>query len=190
MPELAYSLVVGLGNPGAEYADTRHNAGFKVVDTLADELGVRYWKSAGGAMLGEGRLDGETVYVAKPLSFMNLSGGPVKALCESLELDPADVLVVHDDLDLPENDIRFKRNGGHGGHNGLRSITEKLGTNEYARLRIGIGRPPGRMDAADYVLQVLKRDALEDFEITVKQAAEAAVFALRQGIDAAMRQYN
>lgn len=187
---LAFTLVVGLGNPGEEYKDTRHNAGFKVVDALAEELGARYWRDACGAQLASVSFMGEELILAKPQSFMNRSGGPVKRLCQLYECEPSDILIVHDELDVPEDSFRFKRDGGHGGHNGLRSIHEKLGTDGYARLRIGIGRPPGQMDSADYVLRRMKGEALESLEVTVRAAADAAAFALERGLDMAMQRYN
>ncbi|MCR5846173.1 MAG: aminoacyl-tRNA hydrolase [bacterium] len=183
-------VIVGLGNPGSEYASTRHNVGFMAIDSIADELGVSYWKQQDGSQVGIGkRRDGEQLVLVKPLSFMNRSGGPVKAAISRYESDPGEILVIHDDIDLPEGTMRFKRGGGHGGHNGIRSIVDSIGR-DFARLKIGVGRPPGRMDAADYVLQPLKGDTLEETLVSVRQAAEMAIYALDEGLDAAMQRYH
>ena len=187
---LRYKLVAGLGNPGEEYEQTRHNCGFATVDAIAGDLGVSYWKTQDGCLVGIAKVGGEELLLAKPQSFMNCSGGPVSHLMRRYAVSPEDLLVIHDDLDLPEGAIRFKRGGGHGGHNGLKSITASLGTNAYARLKIGIGRPPGRMNPADYVLQKLRKQQADEFEITVRQAAEAAMFAVREGLDEAMLRYH
>lgn len=183
-------MIVGLGNPGPEYVRTRHNAGFLAIDLLADNLRATYWKEQGGAKVAVVRFGDEDLVLAKPQSFMNVSGGPVKKLAELYGIDPADLIVVHDDLDLPAGDIRVKRGGGHGGHNGLRSLHEKLTTDAYVRVRVGVGRPPGRMDAADYVLQPLKGATWEEFESCIPTAAQAALGVLEHGVDAAMRDYN
>lgn len=183
-------LVVGLGNPGPEYARTRHNAGFLVVDLLGENLRASYWKDQGGAQVAVVRLGDEELVLAKPQTFMNLSGGSVKRLLELYELAPAEMVVVHDDIDLPGGDVRVKRGGGHGGHNGLRSLHEKLGTDAYVRVRVGVGRPPGRMDAADYVLEPLRGTAWEDFEASIPTAAQATLSILENGADEAMREYN
>jgi PTH1 family peptidyl-tRNA hydrolase len=128
--------------------------------------------------------------LAKPLTFMNLSGSSVKRLAEEYGTTLAETIVIHDDIDLPAGAVRVKRDGGHGGHNGLRSIHEKLGSDAYLRVRVGVGRPPGRMDAADWVLQPLKGAALEDFEASIPTAAQATLSLLEDGIDVAMREYN
>ena len=182
-------LIAGLGNPGADYAMTRHNMGFMVVDALAAELGVSYWKDQDGCKVGICKLDGEELLLVKPQAFMNRSGGPLSHVMARHEIEPADILVVHDDLDLPEFTLRFKRKGGHGGHNGLRSINDAIG-NEYARLKMGIGRPPGRMDPADFVLAPIPKKLQEDVASHAATGAEAALLAARQGLDAAMQRYN
>ena len=176
------SLIVGLGNPGPEYADTRHNAGFLVIDSIAGELSASYWKNRAGALVAEVEVDGRTVVLAKPQSFMNVSGGPVKKLLDHYGLSPDDLLVVHDELDIPSGEVRAKVGGGHAGHNGLRSIHDKLGTDAYARIRVGIGRPPGRMPAADYVLQAPRGDELYNFEAAVEKGAECARTAMLFGM--------
>lgn len=167
----AVQIVVGLGNPGAEFAHTRHNVGFATVDVLAEEAGVRYWKSEEGCLTAEARVGGADVLLAKPGDFMNTSGGPVSKLCRAHHVAPAHLLVVHDEVDLPEGTVRARFGGGLNAHNGLRSIRAKLGTADFGRLRVGIGRPPGRMDVATYVLRELKGRYLEEFELTCADAA-------------------
>lgn len=175
-------IVFGLGNPGAEYAETRHNAGFRVVDALAEKLGASYWKSQGGAMVATVRVAGREVLLAKPQSFMNTSGGPVSKVCAAHGVGADEILVIHDELDIPAGDVRVKVGGGHAGHNGLRSIIEKLGTRDFARVRVGIGRPPGHMDPADFVLRQLKGEFAEEFDVTVQVAADAVMDCLENGI--------
>lgn len=187
---LHYRLVAGLGNPGAEYERTRHNSGFATVDVLAGELGLNYWKSQDGCLAGIAKVDGEELLLVKPQAFMNRSGGPLSHIMSRYGVEPGEILVVHDDLDIPAGSIRFKRSGGHGGHNGLRSITASLGTDAYARVKVGIGRPPGRMDPADYVLQPLRKQQAEEFEATVREAADAVLLAVREGLDQAMLVYH
>lgn len=183
-------VVVGLGNPGPEYELTRHNAGFLVVDLLGENLRANYWKDTAGSKVSVVRVGDEEIALAKPQSFMNVSGGPVKKLAEEFEAAPEDIIVVHDDVDLAAGRVLCKRGGGHGGHNGLRSLHEKLGTDAYLRVRVGVGRPPGRMECADWVLQPLKGEALEEFEASIPTAAQAVLSILEHGIDAAMREYN
>ena len=183
-------LVVGLGNPGREYELTRHNAGFLTIDLLADDLRATYWKEQGGAKVAVVRFGSGELALAKPQTFMNLSGGSVKKLVERYEVPLGELIVVHDDLDVPAGDVRVKRGGGHAGHNGLRSLHERLGSDEYLRVRVGVGRPPGRMDAADYVLQPLRGAALEEFESEIPTAAQAVFSILEHGVEAAMRDFN
>ena len=183
-------LVVGLGNPGPEYELTRHNAGFLVVDLLGENLRANYWKSEAGSSVAVVRFGDEDLVLAKPQSFMNVSGGPVKKLADTYGVETGDIIIVHDDIDLAPGRVLCKRGGGHGGHNGLRSIHDKLGTDAYLRVRIGVGRPPGRMDAADWVLQQLKGAALEEFEDSIPTGAQAVLAILEHGIEPAMREYN
>lgn len=183
-------VVVGLGNPGPEYELTRHNAGFLVVDLLGENLRANYWKDQAGSKVAVVRLGDEDLVLAKPQSFMNVSGGPVKKLTEEYDAASEELIVVHDDIDLAPGRVLCKRGGGHGGHNGLRSLHEKLGTDAYLRVRVGVGRPPGRMDPADWVLQPLKGEALEEFESTIPTAAQAVLHILEHGIESAMREYN
>ena len=180
-------LIVGLGNPGAEYAATRHNIGFAAVDEIARRAGVTYWKNRCGAETALVRmrgLDGEPVEVllAKPQSFMNVSGGPVAKLCREERISPAQVLVVHDELDLAAGEARLKFGGGLNAHNGLRSLADKLKTRDFGRVRCGIGRPPGRMEPANYVLKQLKGAELSDFEMLAAHAADLCEDAVAKGI--------
>lgn len=140
-------MIAGLGNPGEEYEHTRHNAGFDTVDALADELGVRYWKNEGGALVGKASYHGHELLLVKPQSFMNTSGGPVSKLMRTHKAAPDHLIVIHDELDIDPGTIRVKFGGGHAGHNGLRSICDKLGTRDWYRVRIGIG---GRRDGSPW----------------------------------------
>lgn len=205
---MAIKLIAGLGNPGEEYEGTRHNAGFIVVDALAAELGARYWKSEDGALVahvGRGRADGgrgqaagkggaaagdEELLLAKPQSYMNTSGGPLSKLMRRYSVKPEELLVVHDDLDLEPGRIRVKVGGGNAGHNGLKSIQAKLGTNGYARVRIGIGHPPGKKPVADFVLQRPRGADAENFEAACDAAARAALCVAADGPVAAMNKFN
>ena len=191
-------LVVGLGNPGARYARNRHNVGRMVIDVLAGRTGSRLSGHRARAQAAEARLGvlpggapGPRVILAEPACYMNLSGGPVKALARFYGIDPtARLLVIHDELDLPAHQLRLKRGGGEGGHNGLRSISQALGTRDYARLRVGIGRPPGRQDAADFVLSdfpARERDALA---VTLEQAADVVEDVVARGFEDAQRRLH
>jgi PTH1 family peptidyl-tRNA hydrolase len=183
-------LVVGLGNPGPEYVNTRHNAGFKVVDALGENLRATYWKEEAGARTAALRLGDEDLVLVEPQTYVNLSGKAVAKLAVAYDVPVERVLVVHDDLDLPLGVVRAKRGGGHGGHNGLRSINEQLATGDYPRVRVGVGRPPGRMDPADYVLEPVRGVAADELEASVPTAAQAVIHVLEHGVDSAMREYN
>ncbi|MEA3528771.1 aminoacyl-tRNA hydrolase [Nocardia beijingensis] len=185
------ALVVGLGNPGPEYERTRHNVGFLVADVLAERVGGRFAvHKKSGADLLQARLDGRQVLIAKPRSFMNLSGRPVAALAKFFSVPPTEVIVVHDELDLPFGAIRLKRGGGEGGHNGLRSVSSALTTKDYLRTRIGIGRPPGRQDPADYVLKPFSAPERKEVPVIVEQAADAVELLLRVGLETAQNQVH
>ena len=182
-------MVAGLGNPGAEYANTRHNAGFQTVDELARRAGVSYWKQQLGAEVAETSVNDpsspngrRTVYLVKPQSFMNTSGGPISKLCREHHITPEELLVIHDELDIPAGDVRVKVGGGHAGHNGLRSIIDKLSSRDFSRIRFGIGEPPGRMSGADFVLKQLRGKEAEAFADTVMRAADACELALAHGV--------
>ena len=178
-------LVVGLGNPGAEYDGTRHNVGFAVVDVLAARQAGRFTAHRkSGADVVEGRLAGHRAVLAKPRGYMNLSGGPVANAARFFSVAPTDVVVVHDDLDLDPGVVRVKRGGGEGGHNGLRSISTSLATKDYLRVRVGIGRPPGRQDPADFVLKRWSSAERRDLDVTLEVAADAVEGLLVDGLEA------
>lgn len=185
------ALVVGLGNPGSEYERTRHNVGFMVADVLAERVGGRFTvHKKSGADLLEARLDGRKVLLAKPRTYMNLSGRPVAALAKFFSVPASEVIVVHDELDLPFGAIRLKRGGGEGGHNGLRSISQALTTKDYLRVRFGIGRPPGRQDPADYVLKPFSAPERKEVPVIVEQTADAVELLVRVGLEAAQNQLH
>ena len=177
-------LIVGLGNPGKQYAGNRHNVGAMVADVLAERLGSGFKSHKAGADIVEGRFSAHRVVVAKPRSYMNLSGGATSGLAKFFSIAPAQVIAVHDELDLPPATIRVKRGGGEGGHNGLRSISASLGTKDYLRVRFGIGRPPGRMDPADYVLRDFSSAERKDLGVDLENAADAVELLIEQGLEA------
>lgn len=179
-------LVVGLGNPGPNYANTRHNVGYMVADVLAGRLGSAFkvHKKSGAEAL-TGRLGGRSVIVAKPRVYMNESGRQVGPLAKFFSVAPADVVIVHDELDIDFGRIRLKFGGGVAGHNGLRSVGSALGTNDFARVRIGIGRPPGRMDAATYVLQGFSSTERPELPTIIEQSADAVELLLELGLEPA-----
>jgi PTH1 family peptidyl-tRNA hydrolase len=183
MPTVDRWLVVGLGNPGPEYAANRHNAGFMVLDELAARAGGRFKTHKSRAEVLEGRLAGVSAVLAKPLSFMNLSGGPVKALTDFYKIDPAHVIAVHDELDIPYGALRIKLGGGDNGHNGLRSMTKSLATKDYLRVRFGIGRPPGRMDTAAYVLKDFATVERKDLPFLIDRAADVVESLIKVGLE-------
>ncbi|MER7078316.1 peptidyl-tRNA hydrolase [Saccharopolyspora kobensis] len=186
----AVSLIVGLGNPGPRYAGNRHNIGFLVADELADRVGGRFKAHKSGAEVVEGRLGGARAVLAKPRSFMNLSGGPVAGAVKFYKVPPESLIVIHDELDLPFGTIRLKRGGGENGHNGLRSISKSLGTRDYVRVRFGIDRPPGRMDPADYVLKDFGTVERKELAYFIDVCADAVEAVATKGLEAAQNQYH
>ncbi len=187
-------LVVGLGNPGPRYADTRHNAGFMVLDLLAERAGggFKSRKSPGGAAADvvEGRLAGVSVVLAKPRSFMNESGGPVSAVARFYKIAPEQIIVVHDELDIPFGSLRLKRGGSAGGHNGVRSVESSLGSPEFVRVRVGVGRPPGRQETIDYVLREFSGAERKELPLFIDGAADAVEAVLSDGLEAAQNKFN
>ncbi|MGR6967524.1 aminoacyl-tRNA hydrolase [Geodermatophilus sp. URMC 61] len=181
-------LIVGLGNPGPSYAGNRHNVGAMVLDELAARAGVKLSPGKGKrarTLIGEGRLAGRRVVLARPTSYMNESGGPVRGLLDYHSIAPTDLVVLHDELDIPFASVRLKRGGGEGGHNGLRSISRATGTTDYLRVRVGIGRPPGRQDAADFVLKDFSATERKELDLLLAEAADATEELLTRGLEAA-----
>lgn len=183
-------LIVGLGNPGRNFVSTRHNLGFKVIDRLSKLCAIPLDKYSCKAKYGQGKWNEIELALAQPQTFVNLSGQSVKALLEYFTVDPSQLLIVHDDLDLPLGEIRIKRFGGSGGHNGLESVIRNLGTNRYGRVRIGIGRPPGKQDPAKYVLTRFSRKEKESIKVAIEEAAEASLTVATEGLTKAMNKYN
>ena len=183
-------LIAGLGNPGPEYAGNRHNAGFMVADLLAGRIGARFKRDRSRAAVASGRLAGFPVTLAKSTTFMNLSGRPVAALRTFYKIPPERIVVVHDELDLPFGSLRLKQGGGDNGHNGLRSVTSALGTRDYFRVRVGIGRPPGRMDPADFVLHDFSAAERKLVPEVLERAADATEVLMRRGLAAAQNEFH
>lgn len=186
-------LVVGLGNPGTEYARNRHNAGFLVADLLAARIGAKFGRARRAAsQVAEGflRPGGPKVIIAKPTTYMNLLGTPTASLAAFYKIPPARIVAIHDDLDLDFGTVRAKIGGGEGGHNGLRSMSKSLGTKDYARVRFGIGRPPGRMDPADYVLSDFSAAERKELEFLVDRGADIAESVVEFGVEPTQNRYH
>jgi peptidyl-tRNA hydrolase, PTH1 family len=185
-------LIVGLGNPGAEYQGNRHNVGQMVLDELAGRLGGKFKTHKARAQVLEGRLGigGPRVVLAKPMTYMNVSGGPVAGLANFFGMGPDHVVAVHDEIDIPFNTVKLKTGGGEGGHNGLRDISKALGTKDYLRVRVGVGRPPGRMDTADYVLRDFGTAERKDIPFLLDEAADAVEMLVREGLTAAQQKFH
>jgi PTH1 family peptidyl-tRNA hydrolase len=183
-------LIVGLGNPGREYAGTRHNIGFGIADRLAEKLGVRFSRQQNQAFVASAAFGGGKLVLAKPQTFMNLSGRSVAGLIRFYKIPLPHLLVCCDDIDLPFGTIRLRASGGSAGQRGMQSILEALATRDVPRLRFGVGRPPGRMDAADYVLRDFASAEAEDVPLLVDKAAQAALTFIEKGIQEAMNRYN
>ncbi len=182
-------VIVGLGNPGKEYKDTRHNIGFMVLEELASRHSVEKQESRFDALIGHIRIAGEKVLLVKPLTYMNLSGKAVQPLMHWYKLELNDLMVVYDDMDLPMGTLRIRKKGGNGGHNGIASISERLASKDFARSRVGIGRPQSG-EAVNWVLGRFTADEKEQMDIVVKNAADALEKWVKLGIDEAMNAYN
>ena len=186
-------LVVGLGNPGPEYAKNRHNVGFMIADVLAGRVGARFGRARRAvAEVAEARLGygGPRLVLVKPMTYMNLSGGPVAGLAQFYKVPADQIVAIHDELDLPWTQLRLKIGGGEGGHNGLRSLTKSLGNKDYLRVRFGIGRPPGRQDPADYVLQDFSAVERKELDFFVDRAADAVEMLIQRGLEATQNYYH
>ena len=183
-------LIIGLGNPGREYKDTRHNIGFMLIDHLADRIGARGMKVQSKAIVTSGLFKETKLILAKPQTYMNLSGQSVQGLLHFYKIPHSHLIVAHDDLDLPYGTIRIRPTGGPGGQRGMANTIELLGTKDFPRLRLGIGRPPGRMDAKAYVLQNFSKDELKLLPELLTRASDAAFEFVKNGLNAAMNKYN
>lgn len=183
-------LVVGLGNPGREYKDTRHNIGFLTIEQYALKHDVRMSRVQNQAIIGVWNNAGRRVILAKPQTYMNLSGQAVAALARFYKVPIPQILVIHDDVDLPFDTIRLRPGGGSAGQKGVKSIIDRLGTQDFPRLRMGIGRPPGRMDAASYVLQTFEESEKQPLKVFLDRAVDAIDCFMVEGLDAAMNRYN
>ncbi|QXV61627.1 aminoacyl-tRNA hydrolase [Amycolatopsis sp. TNS106] len=183
-------LLAGLGNPGPQYAGNRHNVGFMVVDELAHRVGGKFKAHKSGAEILEGRLAGRRVVLAKPRSYMNLSGGPVVGAARFYKIPPAGVVVIHDELDVDFGALKMKLGGGDNGHNGLRSITKSLGTKDYYRVRFGVGRPPGRQDPADFVLKDFSTVERKELAFEIDRCADAVEALISTGLAAAQNTFH
>lgn len=185
-------LIVGLGNPGVQYQGNRHNVGQMVLDELAARMGAGFKSHKARAQVLEGRLGigGPRVVLAKPMTYMNVSGGPVAALANFFGITPDHVVAVHDEIDIPFNTVKLKIGGGEGGHNGLRDISKALATKDYLRVRVGVGRPPGRMETADYVLRDFGTAELKELPFLLDEAADAVEALVHEGLTAAQQKFH
>ena len=183
-------LLIGLGNPGREYRDTRHNVGFMAIDRMCATTGIKLTRLQSKALVGTGLYEGQKIVLAKPQTFMNLSGQAVSSLMRFYRIPPSQLMVLYDEIDLPVGTIRIRHEGGSAGNRGLASIIEQLGTQGFPRLRIGVGRPPGQKAAANYVLKGFSKDDLEVISIVLDRAVDAARVFICEGLDAAMNQFN
>ncbi|MSS85099.1 aminoacyl-tRNA hydrolase [Actinomycetaceae bacterium WB03_NA08] len=191
---MTLKLVIGLGNPGTQYVDTRHNVGAATIAVLVKRLGATMRSHTSRCHVAEARIGilpggapGPKITLAVADSYMNVSGGPLSRLAQYLRISPDEILVIHDDLDLPAHQLRLKQGGGEGGHNGLRSLSQHLGDRNYGRLRIGIGRPPGRQNPADFVLEKISSAAREEWNVTYELAADTVEDVAVRGFAAAQQ---
>jgi len=189
-PSTGPFLIAGLGNPGRQYAGNRHNVGFMVVSRLAEKLGETFKRVESNALVAKANHRGMRLILAKPQTYMNGSGNAVRSLLRFYKIPPQQLLVVFDDVDLPLETLRLRAEGGSGGQKGMQSIIEQMESEAFPRLRVGIGRPPGRMEAADYVLQNFSKSEQELLELTLNRAVEAILTFVTDGLDKAMNVYN
>ena len=184
-------LIVGLGNPGRQYEATRHNMGFDVIDKLVEEYQVPQTGVKFNAMYGKGRIGGQPVILMKPLSYMNLSGGPIREMANYFKIDPeTEMIVVYDDIDLDPGQLRIRKKGSAGGHNGIKHIIQQLGTQNFVRIKVGVGAKPKDWDLADHVLGRFDKDDRALVEEAQERACKAVELILTDSVDAAMNEYN
>ena len=189
-PEPPFIIIVGLGNPGSQYARTRHNVGFWCVDRIASDHSIAFSRRHRAALVGEGEIEGHRVVLAKPRTFMNRSGQAVAYLLARYRVSPRELLVIYDDMDLPPGTIRLRPEGSSGAHNGIKSIIEAAGTQDFPRLRVGIGHPPEGTDPVEYVLGPMSEAEQQTADRAMERAAQAVVGVLTDGITAAMNRFN
>ncbi|RGY96267.1 aminoacyl-tRNA hydrolase [Clostridium sp. AM58-1XD] len=183
-------LIAGLGNPTKQYEGTRHNAGFSVIDVLAGKLGISVNENKHKGLIGRGMAGSEKVILLKPQTFMNLSGESVRAVSDFYKIEPENIIIIYDDIDLAPGHLRVRAKGSAGGHNGIKSIIAHLGTQEFPRVRVGVGAKPDRMDLADYVLGRFPQVEKQVMEDAFEAAAQAAVTIVEEGTDTAMNRFN
>ena len=183
-------LIAGLGNPTREYEKTRHNVGFEAIDILADKAGTTVTEKKHKALYGKGYIGGQKVILAKPQTYMNLSGESIREIADFYKIEPENIIILCDDINLAEGQLRIRLKGSAGGHNGLKNIISHLGTQEFPRIRIGVGEKPRGMDLADYVLGRFPKEQQAVMEEAYRDAAEAACMMIEDGADAAMNHYN
>lgn len=184
------ALVAGLGNPGEKYDKTRHNAGFLVIDRLSEQFSIPLNKNKFDLIYGRGTIDGSNVIIAKPMAFMNRSGPPIRKLADYFGITCEEILIIYDDIDLAFERIKIKEKGGHGGHNGIRSLVDAFGTSDFARLRIGIGRPGSKTDVTGHVLGRFSVEEAEILTRMVESAGQAVVSVINDGLTLAMNNFN
>lgn len=183
-------LIVGLGNPTAQYNGTRHNVGFSVIDELAEKYNISMDGKKHKAIYGKGVIEGQKVILAMPQTYMNLSGESVRELCDYYKVDPEDVIVIYDDINLDVGKLRIRKKGSAGGHNGMKNIIKHLGTEGFPRVRVGVGEKPKYMDLADYVLSRFNKDELDDIREGCTNACRAVAMILAEDVEAAMNVFN
>ena len=183
-------IIAGLGNPGEKYDNTRHNAGFLTIDALADRYGIDVREKAHKALIGKGVIEGQKVILAKPQTYMNLSGESIRALVDYYKVTQEELVIIFDDISLEPGQLRIRKKGSAGGHNGIKSIIAHLGTQEFTRIKVGVGEKPPRMDLADYVLGRFAKEEQDTMKEAFETAAKAAVAIMTEGADAAMHQYH
>lgn len=183
-------LIAGLGNPTREYDKTRHNAGFSVIDVLADKYRFDVSEKKHKALCGRGVIEGQKVILVKPQTFMNLSGESIRQVAEYYKIEAEDIIIIYDDISLEPGQLRIRLKGSAGGHNGIKNIISHLGTQEFPRIKVGVGAKPPRMDLADYVLSRFSKEEQPLMENAFKAAAEAAVMMMTDGAEKAMNHFN